>query len=100
MGLGCNGGSYMEDFNESSNRILWTVLIILISSLTVGLVVVFLFADNISKSIVRVRNQLQNMSDNNLSIEDLQLNRNDEIGELADSMNLMKNNLTHIIENI
>lgn len=93
-------GSYMEDFNESSNRILWTVLIILISSLTVGLVVVFLFADNISKSIVRVRNQLQNMSDNNLSIEDLQLNRNDEIGELADSMNLMKNNLTHIIENI
>ncbi|WP_438311634.1 methyl-accepting chemotaxis protein [Sporosarcina sp. FA9] len=93
-------GSYMEDFNKSSNEILWTVLITLTSSLIVGLIVVYVFADNISKSVVLVKNQLHQLSENNLTVEDLRLNRNDEIGQLADSMNLMKNNLIHVIENI
>ncbi|MFD1929524.1 methyl-accepting chemotaxis protein [Sporosarcina siberiensis] len=68
--------------------------------MVVGGIVVYTFADNISKSIIRVKNQLHELSENNLTVENLNMKRTDEIGELGDSMDLMKNNLSHVIENI
>lgn len=93
-------GSYMDDFNESSNSILWTVLFTVIGSLLVGTILIYLFANHISKPIQAVNKQLAELSENNMTVENLSFKRKDEIGQLASSLNRMKENLHQMIAQI
>ncbi|TFE04002.1 methyl-accepting chemotaxis protein [Jeotgalibacillus salarius] len=93
-------GSYYMDFNEGANEILTLIAITAGVALLVGIIIVILFARSLSAPIVRVRNHLQEMSENNLDLEDLNVKNKDEIGELAASLNLMKNNLSGMVSQI
>ncbi|KIL46637.1 hypothetical protein KP77_27640 [Jeotgalibacillus alimentarius] len=93
-------GSYYMDFNEGANEILTLIAITAGIALAAGIIIVILFARSLSKPIVKVRNHLQEMSDNNLALEDLHVKNKDEIGELADSLNLMKNNISGMVSQI
>lgn len=93
-------GSYMEDFNEGSQDILWTVVITTTIALIVGIIFSVLFANHISRPIKAIRTYLVDLSQNKLNMPDLVYKRQDEINDLAESLNLMKNNLSDMIGKI
>ncbi|GEL08195.1 methyl-accepting chemotaxis protein [Salisediminibacterium halotolerans] len=93
-------GSYMEDYNEASNNILWVIFWTLAGSLLIGTVVIVLFSNHISRPIQAVNQQLQSMSENDLRLDDLPEDRGDEFGQLAANMNTMKANMREMIMRI
>ncbi|WP_227394339.1 methyl-accepting chemotaxis protein [Jeotgalibacillus aurantiacus] len=93
-------GSYYSDFNEGANDILTLIAITAAIALTIGSVLVILFSRSLSKPIIKVRNHLNEMSQNNLALADIKVKNKDEIGQLADSLNQMKNNLSGMVGRI
>ena len=93
-------GSYMEDFNNGSQDILWTVIITTALALVIGIIVSYMFANHIAKPINLIKNYLLKLSENNLSMEDIRFKRSDEIQSLAESLNVMKNNLAGMVGKI
>lgn len=93
-------GSYMEDFNEGSRDILWTVAMTTVVALFAGIIISVIFANHISRPIKSIRAYLLDLSQNKLDMQDLNYKRKDEINDLAESLNLMKNNLSEMIGKI
>ncbi|KRE97926.1 hypothetical protein ASG89_28900 [Paenibacillus sp. Soil766] len=83
-------GSYMQDYNAGQTDMLNTIIITFVICLSVGLLVLILFARHISKPLVRVERQASQIATGNLSIADLNVINRDEIGKLARSFNQMK----------
>ncbi|WP_227394519.1 methyl-accepting chemotaxis protein [Jeotgalibacillus aurantiacus] len=93
-------GSYMEDFNAESNSILWMIGWTIGASLIIGAVLIILLSNHLSKPIVAVKNQLNRLSENDLTGSFAAFNRKDEIGELGASLVKMKDNLNAMIQRI
>ena len=93
-------GSYMVDYNEASNAILWAVVWTLSGALVIGGVAIYFFANSLSRPVKDVQDQLKAMSENDLAQKDLPENRKDEFGDLARSMNLMKQNMNAMVAKI
>ncbi|MBM7577849.1 methyl-accepting chemotaxis protein [Jeotgalibacillus terrae] len=93
-------GSYMEDFNAESNSILWMLVWTIAASLVVGTIIIILLSNHLSKPINAVKNQLNRLSDNDLTGSFEEMNRKDEIGELGSSLIKMKANLSAMIQRI
>jgi methyl-accepting chemotaxis protein len=54
----------------------------------------------ISTAIVRMLTQMQEIAANNLSVDDIQVDSDDEIGQASLALNTMKNNLRDVIQTI
>lgn len=75
--------------------LLFSVLLPILAAL-----ITFLFVKKIIKPIQFVKDQLQEMTTGNLSIPNLVIESNDELGQLADGLNQMKTELKHLIYEI
>lgn len=95
-----SGGAYFSDFNKPATKLLYTLFITLIVVSIIGLIFVYFVVNRITKPILRVRNHMLEVSEGNLKIDELQLNRNDELGDLAKGFNVMLKNLKSMVENI
>ncbi|TFD97097.1 methyl-accepting chemotaxis protein [Jeotgalibacillus sp. R-1-5s-1] len=93
-------GSYYLDFNKGANEILTVIAVTTFVSLFAGAILVYFLSKNLSRPILQVQGQLQEISNNNLSFEDIHIGNRDEIGQLAGSLNKMKNNLSEMISRI
>ncbi|MBO8157195.1 MAG: cache domain-containing protein [Bacillaceae bacterium] len=92
--------TYMLDFNKKSNDIFYTITMTIIISIIVGVLVIWLFSNSIAKPISQVTNQMKKIAHGDLSQEDLTIRTKDEVGQLANAMNIMKNGLKEIIHSV
>lgn len=74
-----------------------TILIISSIGFILAILIGVLVSRLITKPIVAVSKGAKQIAEGNLSIEDINVKNNDEIGELAKSFNEMKMNLRHLI---
>lgn len=95
-----NGSAYMIDFNEPSKNILHIIMIVIGMTLVVGILIVWIFTNRISKPIKAVKDHMIEMSQGNLSLDPLIIESKDETGQLANALNEMQSGLRSIISNM
>jgi len=95
-----SAGTYMMDFNEGANRLLYILIITLGISLVIGVFVIIVFANRLSKPIIKVAESMSRVSNGDLSGERVVVNNNDEIGILANSLNTMVEQLREMINKV
>lgn len=93
-------GTYMMDFNKPANDLLKVILIVEGIALLVGIIVVWLFANNISKPIKKVSEHMMVLSSGDLTQEELHIKTKDEIGQLGNATNQLQSSLKKVMENV
>lgn len=93
-------GSYMQDYNTGQQTILRGIITTLIICLVIGVAIILLFAQHISKPIVRVAREAERMAQGDLSGEELIVTNRDEIGQLGVSFNQLSTNVRQLVGNL
>lgn len=75
-------------------------IIVLIISLAISFVFIYFVRKTITLPLQSVAKSVQEVSSGDLTKEDLKVQSKDEIGQLSESFNLMKNNLRSLIANV
>lgn len=88
--------------DDENNQVFASSIKIVISFLIVGLlagvVIALVVSRSISKPLKTVRQDVEQVADGNLALEDVTVKNRDEIGQLVQAFNKMKNNLREIIQ--
>lgn len=92
--------TYSSDFNAPANHVLRTIIIVSGIAIITGAIITWLYANRISKPIHLVTEQMEQLADGNLTMDDVEVNSNDEVGRLACSLNNMQRELKKIITNV
>src|SRR5690606_21543671 len=92
--------TYMLDFNKPANEILMTNTVIIVISLIIGAIVIWLFANRIANPVNLVTKRMDQLTNRDLSLDPLRINRKDETGKLANSMNEMQSQLKNMLHEI
>src|SRR5690625_579838 len=95
-----NASTYMMDFNKPANAILNLIFIVIASTLLVGIAIIWVFSNGISRPIHAVTEQMNNLARGDLSQEELVIKSKDETGQLASALNEMQRGLREIIGNV
>lgn len=95
-----SAGAYLVDFNKSATHILNILLITLGICLVLGAIIIWFFSGYLAKPIVTAAHNLREVAEGNLDIEPININRHDEIGQLATSFNQMHTNLRALISEV
>ena len=88
-----------KEFSDASLPIVYTGLIVLAAALIVTLTLMFLIIRSITRPIRRLNHSAQRVSEGYLN-EEIQIDRADEIGQLAQNYNLMVGSLRSIVSDI
>lgn len=88
--------------DDENNQVFASSIKIVISFLIVGLLagvaIALVVSRSISKPLKTVRQDVEQVADGNLALEDVTVKNRDEIGQLVQAFNKMKNNLREIIQ--
>ena len=95
-----SAGTYINDFNVGSNKILHTTLFVLLAVLVLGSVIIILFAEHISVPIKKIGEAVDVVASGNLNIPNLNIKNRDEIGKLNKSFNIMVKNVNELISSV
>lgn len=95
-----SAGTYKNDFNVGSNKILNTTLIVLLAVIVIGGVLIKLFAEHISRPIKKIGEAVDIVASGNLNIPNLDIKNRDEIGKLNESFNTMVKNVNELIRSV
>ncbi|MGV8980929.1 methyl-accepting chemotaxis protein [Clostridium sp.] len=95
-----SAGTYMNDFNVGSTKILNTTLIVLLAVLVLGSAVIILFAQHISDPIKKIGRAVDIVASGNLNLPDLKIKNRDEIGKLNESFIIMVKNVNELISSV
>lgn len=90
-------GSYMQDYNTGQKNIFNGIIITLIVCILIGTVVVFVFAQHISKPIIRIARETERMAQGDLRVGQLNVRNRDEVGQLANSFNQLLGNIRQLV---
>jgi methyl-accepting chemotaxis protein len=93
-------GSYMQDYNTGQQNILKGIIITLILCLVLGIAVILLFAQHISKPIIRIAREAERIAQGDLSGKALTVRNRDEIGQLGISFNQLSGNIRQLVGNL
>nr|MCR5545549.1 methyl-accepting chemotaxis protein [Lachnospiraceae bacterium] len=86
----------IKPYNDS----LIYAMIILIIAIIMVVVIGYIFASTLSKPIINVKEFASILASGDFTTEPLHINRNDELGDMADSLNQMYYNNADVIRNI
>jgi len=87
-----------QSATESRTTILITSLAIV--GVVVGLVVATIIVRSITGGVTRMVTMIEEVAANNLTVEDMEITSQDEIGQAGTALNQMKNNLRELIHSI
>lgn len=90
-------GTYMMDYNEGANQIIYTLLITLGCALILGTIVIILYSKRLVNPIIKVEAAMRKVAKGELTIEKFEVKNNDEIGRLAIHFQEMVDELKQII---
>lgn len=91
------GGSYFQDYNAGQQRIANSMWLTLILCVAIGAVLIYGFSRHLSRPIRAMADYTREIADGNLAVEPLALNRQDELGKLADNFGVMSRALRALI---
>ena len=80
-------GVYINDIRETVQSVIVNSILIVAAVLVVSLVLVYLFAWNLTKPVTQVSAYLRSMAAGDLSLEPPRIERKDELGEMGRSLN-------------
>ncbi|HHY22061.1 MAG TPA: methyl-accepting chemotaxis protein [Bacilli bacterium] len=92
--------SYMFDYNSASKDILTTLIVTIGVSLVIGLIVIYLFSRHISVPIRKLSQYVGQVAAGDLTAPSITVKNNDEIGQLTNDVNQMKENLQSMISEV
>lgn len=92
-----SAGTYMVEFNQPANELLNIILIVAGITILIGILVVWLFANNISKPINKVTKHLGHLANGDLTQNEIHIKSKDETAQLGDALNLLQSNLKKTI---
>lgn len=90
-------GSYMQDYNTGQSNILKGIITTLIICIIIGIIVILLFAQHISKPIVRIAREAERAALGDLTVKQLTVSNRDEIGQLGVSFNQLLGNIRELV---
>lgn len=93
-------GTYLMDFNQPAKDVLNVILIIIGITLFIGTVIIWLFANKLSKPIQSVTNHLGYLATGDLTQEPIEIKVKDETGQLANALNQLQYNLVEMISGV
>ncbi|MCM3388306.1 cache domain-containing protein [Ureibacillus chungkukjangi] len=93
-------GTYIVDFNQPANEILQLNLIIIGVTLVIGILIIWFFANHVSRPIKKVTEQMAYIADGDLTLSELEITSKDETGQLANGLNSLQMKLKEMIQNI
>ncbi|WHH57571.1 methyl-accepting chemotaxis protein [Petroclostridium sp. X23] len=89
-----------EEFSKELNRLITIVAAILVSSILFFIIFIFIFIGRITSVIHNIAEGMKQIATGNLIYEMEKINRNDELGDLAKSMDTMQQSIKDIIRAI
>lgn len=92
--------TYMMDFNMPAKEILNIVLLVIGAALVIGTIIIWIFANKISRPIKQVTEHMDHLANGDLSQGSINMKAKDETGQLADAMNDMQTKLRDMVSNI
>ncbi|WP_339217020.1 methyl-accepting chemotaxis protein [Ornithinibacillus sp. FSL M8-0202] len=95
-----SAGTYISDFNAPAKEIKTLNYIIISIALLVGIIIIWLFANNIANPIKKVTEQVVHIADGDLTQEQLEIKSKDEAGQLAKATNDLQSKLKSMVQNI
>ncbi|MEK6264929.1 MAG: methyl-accepting chemotaxis protein [Clostridium sp.] len=95
-----SAGTYTNDFNVGSNKILKTMIFVLLAVLVLGSAIIALFAQHIAVPIKKISEAVDVVASGNLNIPNLNIKNRDEIGKLNESFNTMVKNVNGLIRSV
>jgi methyl-accepting chemotaxis protein len=87
-----------EIATDSSSRTL--MLLLALAGLAIGSAIAFVIARSIVQAVHRMSEMIENVSSNNLVVEDMEVESDDEMGRAAQGLNRMKNGLRCVMLSI
>ncbi|WP_280789048.1 methyl-accepting chemotaxis protein [Paenibacillus sp. PastF-3] len=93
-------GSYMQDYNTGQQTILKGIITTLIVCVVIGIAVIYIFAQHISRPIVRIAREAERIAQGDLSGKALTVSNRDEIGQLGISFNQLSGNIRQLVGNL
>jgi methyl-accepting chemotaxis protein len=87
-----------EKQGETTDEIVTLALVI--SGLAIGVFIAILIARSVTGAVSRMAAVIQEIATNNLTVDDLEIASQDEIGQAGIALNKMKNGLREIMQNI
>jgi methyl-accepting chemotaxis protein len=88
---------HRETVKSQTKNVKFTILVISVLALVVGLGVAYTVSFFISRPVNSVSNTLKQLAQGNLTVPEVRVKNKDEIGELANSMNELLHNLKGLI---
>ncbi|WP_100403590.1 methyl-accepting chemotaxis protein [Bacillus sp. FJAT-42315] len=95
-----NAGTYMMDFNQGANKIIYTLLLTLGIALIIGSVIIVIYSKRLVTPIMNVEVAMKEVAHGNLLIEKFEVKNKDEIGRLAIHFQEMTDELKEIIHDV
>lgn len=93
-------GTYMMDFNEPAQEVLYIIMIVAGIAIVVGVIIIWVYVSRIAKPINKVTEQMNHLADGDLTREHIHIKAKDETGQLANAMNHMQSRLKDLITNV
>src|SRR5690625_1184630 len=95
-----SASTYMKDFNAPATEIFYALSFVMVISLIIGIVIIWIFANNFSKPIHVVTKHMNLLANGDLTQEKIVIKSKDETGQLANAMNQMQGKLQEMIYSI
>lgn len=92
--------AYMMEFNQGADAILMRLILSLIVASILGIIIIFIFAQNLVKPIVLITEGMKNLSQGNLSMNKHNIKTDGEIKILDETYNFMVQELRTLVEMI
>lgn len=92
-----NASTYMIDFNQPANHILKINIIVMISTIVIGLIIVWIFIGRLTRPMRLVTDRMNQLAAGDLTGKPIQVRTRDETGQLAFAMNEMQERLKEMI---
>ncbi len=92
--------AYMMEFNQGADAILMRLILSLVVASILGIIIIFLFAQNLVKPIVLITEGMKSLSQGNLSMHRHKIKADGEIKVLDETYNFMVQELRTLVEMI
>src|SRR5581483_9786535 len=92
--------SAIADGDASAWRLRWIIAICTVFSIVLGFFATSLLVRSVTGNVTRMSAMIGQIAANNLSVEDINVTANDEIGKAPAALNLMKNSLRGVVQSI
>lgn len=88
------------EVNAEANALLKMMLLVSSIAVLIAILVIYYFSKRVSKPIELIRNECMTLNQGDLTQADIKITTEDEIGQLSQGFNMMRNTLRNLVRNV